>query len=145
MKKFAAVVIALVAFGAGLGLVQAAEKTHKAVYHLNSKDIETQKDVLRNAQNHINATGKDKTDLRIVMHAGGVQLMKNALKDPEMKSSIDNLKLQGVSFNICAKTLERGKIDYKKDLYDVKQSDLVPSGVAEIAILQSKGFAYVKP
>ena len=144
MKKFVAIAVALVAFG-GLGLAQAAEKAHKVVYHLNSKDVETQKDVLRNAQNHLSATGKDNTDLRIVMHAGGVQLMKNALKDPEIKSSVDNLKLQGVSFNICQKTLERGKIDYKNDLYDVSAKDLVPSGVAEIAILQGKGYAYVKP
>jgi hypothetical protein len=136
----------LLTLGTGLGVAQAAgDKPHKAVYHLNSKDIETQKDVLRNSQNHISATGKDKTDLRIVMHAGGVSMMRTAKTDVDLKSQIDNLKLQGVKFVICQKTLERGNIDYKKDLYDVSEKDLVPSGVAEIALLQEKGFSYVKP
>jgi uncharacterized protein len=135
----------LFTLGAGLGVAQAADKPHKAVYHLNSADIETQKDVLRNANNHISAVGKDNIDLRIVMHAGGVSMLRKAKTDESLKSQIDELKIKGVKFVICKKTLERGNIDYKKDLYDVSESDLVPSGVAEIALLQEKGFSYVKP
>ena len=135
----------LFTLGTGLGVAQAADKPHKAVYHLNSADIETQKDVLRNANNHISAVGKDNVDLRIVMHAGGVSMLRKAKTDESLKSQIDELKIKGVKFVICKKTLERGNIDYKKDLYDVSESDLVPSGVAEIALLQEKGFSYVKP
>jgi uncharacterized protein len=142
--------VLLLTLGIGLGNAQAADKDktdkpHKAVYHLNSGDIETQKDVLRNSNNHINAIGKDNIDLRIVMHAGGVSLLRKAKDDVALKSQIDDLKLKGVKFVVCKITLERGKIDYKKDLYDVAESDLVPSGVAEIALLQEKGFSYVKP
>jgi len=144
-KILALATVALLTLGAGLGAAQAADKEHKAVYHLNSKETDTQKDVLRNSQNHINAVGKDKLDLRIVMHAGGVNLLKTAMTDVEVKSQIDNLKLQGVKFVVCKVTLDRNKIDYKKDLYDVSEKDLVPSGVAEIALLQEKGFSYVKP
>jgi intracellular sulfur oxidation DsrE/DsrF family protein len=144
-KIMTAAALMLLTLGAGLGVVQAAEKAHKAVYHLNSADIETEKDVLRNANNHVMAIGKDNIDLRIVMHAGGVQLLRRAKTDVDLKSQIDDLKLKGVKFEICKKTLTRGKIDYKKDLYDVSESDLVPSGVAEIALLQEKGYSYVKP
>ncbi len=144
-KIFALAALTLLTLGTGLGIAQAADKPHKAVYHLNSNDIDTQKDVLRNSQNHINAIGKDNLDLRIVMHAGGGNLLKAAMTDVGIKSQIDNLKLQGVKFVVCKVTLDRNKIDYKKDLYDVSEKDLVPSGVAEIALLQEKGFGYVKP
>lgn len=144
-KALPIALMTLLALGAGMNIAQAADKPHKAVYHLNSKDIETQKDVLRNAQNHIKAIGADKIDLRIVMHAGGVGLMRNAKTDESMKAEIDKLRLSGAKFNICKITLDRGNIDYKKDLYDVSEKDLVPSGVAEIALLQEKGFSYVKP
>jgi intracellular sulfur oxidation DsrE/DsrF family protein len=144
-KLLTLAVLAMMTLGTAATIAQAADKPNKAVYHLNSKETETQTDVLRNAQNHLDAIGKDKIDLRIVMHAGGVSMLRKAKTDEGIKSSIDNLKLQGVQFVICKKTLERGKIDYKKDLYDVSEKDLVPSGVAEIALLQAKGFGYVKP
>jgi intracellular sulfur oxidation DsrE/DsrF family protein len=31
------------------------------------------------------------------------------------------------------------------DLYDVDESDIVKSGVAHIAVLQVRGYAYLKP
>ena len=37
------------------------------------------------------------------------------------------------------------KIDYKNDLFDVSKADIVPSGVAEVANLQQKGYVYIKP
>ena len=144
-KSFTVALLALLTLGMGTSIAQAADKTHKAVYHLNSKEIETQKDVLRNAQNHLDAIGADKMDLRIVMHAGGVSMLRTAKNDIDLQSTIENLKLKGVKFEVCKKTLDRGKINYKTDLYDVSEKDLVASGVAEIALLQEQGFSYVKP
>jgi intracellular sulfur oxidation DsrE/DsrF family protein len=148
MKKTFVAVLAMtgLAMGAAAGLAQAAEaaKEYKAVYHLNSDDIKHHKAFLGNVQNHINAVGKDKLDLRVVMHGPGLAILQNAKTDNDIQSKIDNLKLQGVSFNVCANTLKSKNID-KKDLYDVSDKDIVPSGVAELAILQSKGYAYVKP
>jgi hypothetical protein len=115
------------------------------VYHINTGDAAQQKAALRNVQNHINAIGKENLDLRIVMHGDGVGLVQNAKTMEDMKSTVDKLKLQGIAFNICANTLTGKKLDYKKDLYDVTEKDIVPSGVAELANLQQKGFAYVKP
>lgn len=144
-KLLALAVLAMMTLGTAVTIAQAADKPNKVVYHLNSKELETQKDVLRNAQNHLDAIGKDKIDLRIVMHAGGVSMLRAAKTDESVKSGIDTLKLQGVQFVVCKKTLERGNINYKTDLYDVSEKDIVPSGVAEIALLQAKGFGYVKP
>lgn len=144
-KALTVAFITLLTLGMGANIAQAADKQHKAVYHLNSKEIETQKDVLRNVSNHIEAIGADKLDLRIVMHAGGVSMLRTAKTDVEIQGKIENLKLKGVKFEVCKITLDRGKIDYKKDLYDVSEKDLVPSGVAEIALLQEQGFSYIKP
>jgi intracellular sulfur oxidation DsrE/DsrF family protein len=62
-----------------------------------------------------------------------------------MQSKVINLKKQGIHFNVCANTLKGKKINYKNDMYDVSEQDIVPSGVAEIAALQAKGYSYVKP
>lgn len=142
MKKLLAVAAVVSLVGAGSAL--AAEK-QKVVYHLNSDDAKHQMAFMQNVQNHINAVGKENLDLRVVMHGPGITLMQNAKGNEDVKSRVDNLKLQGITFNICANTLKGKKVDYKKDMYDVSEKDIVPSGVAEIAILQTKGYAYVKP
>ncbi|MEK6771594.1 MAG: DsrE family protein [Pseudomonadota bacterium] len=144
MKKFLAILTAVLAIGALQGNALAADK-HKVVYHVNGGDEKQHMATLRNIQNHINAVGKDNLDLRVVMHGNGLDLVQSAKKNNDIASNIDKLKIQGVAFNVCGNTLKGKKLDAKKDLYDVSQKDIVPSGVAEIAILQNKGFAYIKP
>ena len=148
MKKLLTVaVVALLPFTVGVGKVLATEggAKQKVVYHLNSDDGKHQMAFMQNIQNHINAVGKENLDLRVVMHGPGITLLQNAKKDEDVKSRVDNLKLQGITFNVCANTLKGKKVNHKTDMYDVSDKDIVPSGVAEIAILQSKGYAYVKP
>lgn len=117
----------------------------KVAYHINYDDEKRQKGALRNIQNHINAVGKENLDLRVVMHGKGVSLLKNANNDPDFQSKVISLKKQGIKFNVCSNTLKGKKINYKNDLHDVSEQDIVPSGVAELAALQAKGYAYVKP
>ena len=117
----------------------------KVVYHINYDDPKKQKGALRNIQNHINAVGKENLDLRVVMHGNGLSLLQRANDDMNFQSSVVNLKSQGIGFKVCNNTLKGRKIDYETDLFDVAKNDIVPSGVAEIAHLQSAGFAYVKP
>ncbi len=117
----------------------------KVVYHVNFDDEKQLKAALGNIQNHINAVGKENIDLRVVMHGPGVALLQMANKNPDFSDKISNLKRQGIHFNVCNNTLQGKKINYKTDLYDVSQEDIVPSGVAEIAHLQTQGFSYVKP
>ena len=61
-----------------------------------------------------------------------------------MQATIANLKSQGVKFSVCANTLKGRKVSLDQ-LYDAEKADVVPSGVAEIAHLQSQGFAYMRP
>jgi hypothetical protein len=137
------------------GPVVAAEK-QKVVYHVNYYNPKKQAGALRNIQNHINAVGAENLDLKVVLHGNGVSLlmypdalsgdtkMKEANANDEMQAKITNLKGQGVKFNVCANTLKGRKVA-EDDLYDFSKADIVPSGVAELAILQSQGYAYIKP
>ena len=137
------------------GDAMAATTKQKVVYHINGDDPAQEKAALGNIQNHINAVGKDNLDLKVVLHGDGVALllypdakgktkMKQANATDEMQAKITGLKQQGVQIQVCANTLKGRNVD-AKDLYDVVQADIVPSGVAQLAILQSQGYAYIKP
>jgi len=71
--------------------------------------------------------------------------MKMANADEQVQAKIAGLKDQGIKLQVCANTLKGRKIDADNDLYDVSKADIVPSGVAQLAILQSQGYAYIKP
>ena len=127
----------------------------KVVYHVNYYGSKEQTAALRNVQNHINAVGAENLELRVVLHGNGVAMlmypdalegtkMKEANANDEMQARIAGLKEQGVSFNVCANTL-KGRNVPMDALYDTDQADIVPSGVAELAKLQGKGFTYIKP
>ncbi len=117
----------------------------KVVYHVNTDDAKTLKAALGNIQNHINAVGKDNIELKVVMHGDGLELLKTANTNPDMQSKVVNLKGQKVEFVVCNNTLVGRKINFKNDLFDVSEKDIVPSGVAELAKLQQQGYVYIKP
>ena len=129
----------------------------KVVYHINYDKAKRQGGALRNIQNHINAVGAENLDIKVVMHGNGLSLLvdpaalkrlpkfKHANGNAKMTAKVANLKNQGVSFSVCKNTVKGKKVDVDGDLYDVSGDDIVPSGVAEIAYLQKKGYAYIKP
>lgn len=119
----------------------------KVVYHNDGQVYENPKyfrKLLRNARNHVAAVGKEHVNIRIVDHGDGVVMLQLANADPELAKQIDELRDQGVKFLVCKNTLSERKIDWHT-LYGVKESDLVTSGVAELAKLQQQGFLYVHP
>ncbi|MCW9023371.1 MAG: DsrE family protein [Gammaproteobacteria bacterium] len=128
----------------------------KVVYHINYDQPKAQAGALRNIQNHINAVGAENMDIKIVLHGKGLSLllmpeakentrMEYANADEVRQAKISGLKDQGVKFQVCANTLKGKKISYEDDLYDVYDSDIVPSGVAELSYLQMQGYTYIKP
>lgn len=147
MKKLVIIlVLPLLALSAGLKLTLAGEYgKQKVVYHINYDDPKGLKAAVGNIQNHINAVGKANLDLRVVLHGNGVALLVLAKEDLVMQEKIDSLKGQGVKFNVCNNTLQGRKMNYQRDLFGVGEKDIVPSGVAEIAALQAKGYVYIKP
>ena len=156
MKKI--IGLALMALVLGVASIAGAADRYtkqKVVYHINYYGAKQQEGALRNIQNHINAVGAENLDLKVVMHGNGVSLvmepeylsetkMKEANATAEMQARIAGLKQQGVEFNICANTLKGRKVPMDA-LYDTTDADIVPSGVAELAHLQSQGYTYIKP
>lgn len=129
----------------------------KVVYHINYDNPKQQAGALRNIQNHINAVGAENMDIKVVLHGNGLALLinpeslanlpkfKHANANQEMTARIDGLKNQGVAFNVCANTVKGRGVNIERDLYLVDKSDIVPSGVAELAHLQAQGYTYIKP
>ncbi|WP_019623595.1 DsrE family protein [Thioalkalivibrio thiocyanoxidans] len=146
MKHLHIIALALVSFLLIAPATALAEYgDQKVVYHVNYNDMDRHMAAMGNIQNHINAVGADKMDIRVVMHGPGLGLLRNAKENDDLAGRIDELKFQGVDFNICNVTVTRGNISIADELYDASEDDIVPSGVAEIAHLQQQGFVYLRP
>ena len=118
------------------------------VYHFNSDDQKIHKAGLINIQNHIDAVGKENVEIIAVLHGPGLTMLQKGKTEEDNFLRVENLKKQGVKLGVCNVTITRQKLN-KDELFvgssKVKDSDIVPSGVAEIAKLQSEGYAYIKP
>lgn len=101
--------------------------------------------VLQVAQNHVDAVGADKLDLRIILQGEGVDFLSWARDSFDARHKIDHLKLEGVKFLVCRNTLLARGIDPDRELYDVAKEDVIRTAVGEIAQLEQKGFQYIKP
>jgi len=115
----------------------------KVVYHVNN--LQTAYGALRNVKNHLNALGDKNIEVRVVTHSSGAFAMVDGTKDKKGHSFSDTiaaLSNRGVKFYICANTIRGKKIPKDKINLNAK---VVPSGVAEVAHLQQKGFLYIKP
>jgi uncharacterized protein len=115
----------------------------RAVYHF-SEGLAQAARGLEYIRNHLEADPQ--AQIVVVTHALGVDfLMKGAktTRGNEFRSAIEDLDLQGVKFRVCEITLrERG---LRREQF-VAGGEFVPSGVAEIARLQSReGYAYLRP
>lgn len=114
----------------------------KVVYQLNDSNVDFQIQVMRNVNNHVRAIGKGNIELHLVVFAGGLTALETS--KPETVAALENLRAQGVKIAVCNNTLKARNVDWST-LKDVKETDIVPAGVAELAYLQQKGFAYVRP
>ncbi len=147
MKKFITVTAAalmVLSFATGSAMAANGYGKQKVVYHINFDNPKRQNGALRNIQNHINAVGAKNLDLRVIMHGKGYTLLKRANNDLALQNKIIKLKDQGVKFEMCANTMRGHKLK-PSDLFGLKKSDIVPSGVAEIAKLEEEGYAYIRP
>lgn len=135
------------ACAATLGFTSAAQaqatQQVKAVYHVNT-DVNTVPAILNNIRNHMSADPKAK--IVVVTHGPGINFLLQDAKDSqgrEFSGSVSDLVSKGVDFRVCNNTLTTRNISPDRVLMEAK---IVPSGVAEVARLQSQeGYAYLKP
>lgn len=125
------------------GLSTALAQDIKVAYHVNT-GVETSAAILGNVRNHLAADPKAK--IVVVTHGLGIDFLLDGAKDSkgrEFTGVVADLAGKGVQFRVCNNTLTSRNIDPSKVSMDAK---IVPSGVAEVARLQSKeGFVYLKP
>ncbi|KXW55788.1 DsrE family protein [Ferrovum sp. PN-J185] len=116
----------------------------KVVVPLTTDNPKIQGMKLRNIENAIKATKEWKGHLKtvVILYAKGVTLLDHPNDD--IKTKIEALKKEDVQFEVCNNSLKEQGRDYH-DLYDVKESDIVPSGFAEVVYLQQKEHYVVNP
>jgi uncharacterized protein len=115
----------------------------RVVYHVNDSNAQAA-NALRNISNHLEVNPKAK--IIVVTHAQGVDFLFDGAKDQRgnpYNIAVEQLKGQGVQFDVCQITLRNRKLDQGKF---IPETSFVPSGVAEITRLQQReGYAYLRP
>lgn len=125
------------------------------LYHCDFGDDRRYDAMLRNINNHLSAHDFDPMGIKIVIvaHGPGIKYHLTDLAgtpwekapaiDPDYEKRMAGLAQYGVEVYLCRITFERMGLDLAR----AKQAPfikIVPSGVATVAYLQSKGYAYLK-
>jgi intracellular sulfur oxidation DsrE/DsrF family protein len=124
------------------------------IYHCDFGDPQRFSQMLQNMLNHYSAYEFDtfKLKLVIVAHGPGLKFFLDDLTgtpwekdriDPEIYKRLVGLTKYGAEAYLCQITYKRLNIDPAKTKKD-EFLKFVPSGVATVAELQTKGFAYLK-
>jgi hypothetical protein len=124
------------------------------LYHCDFGDVGRFSQMLTNINNHLSAYEFDslRVKLVIVAHGAGIKFfLADRSGTPWEKDQIDDeiykrfvgLTKFGVEAYLCEITYKRQKIDMAKTRNDPFLK-FVPSGVATVAELQGKGYAYLK-
>ncbi|HWV51121.1 DsrE family protein [Pseudorhodoplanes sp.] len=124
------------------------------LYHCDFGDVQRFSQMLTNINNHLSVYEFDpmRVKLVIVAHGAGIKFfLADRSGTPWEKDQIDEdiykrfvgLTKFGVEAYLCEITYKRQKIDMAKTR-DGAFLKFVPSGVATVAELQGKGFAYLK-
>jgi intracellular sulfur oxidation DsrE/DsrF family protein len=147
LSAFVGALIVLAAGGcAGTGGAGGGSATEdKVVYHING-GLEQATNGLRNVRNHLEVNPKAR--IVVVSHAQGVDFLMRDKKDVNgnpYEVTVQDLKSQGVQFDVCLITLRNRNRNLNKSQF-IEESTFVPSGVAEITRLQQReGYAYLRP
>jgi uncharacterized protein len=124
------------------------------LYHCDFGDPRRFSQMLQNMLNHYSAYEFDSFKLKLVVvaHGQGLKFFLDDLSgtlwekdtiDPEIYKRFVGLTKYGVEAYLCQITYKRLQIDPAKTRKDAFLK-FVPSGVATVAELQAKGFAYLK-
>ncbi len=119
----------------------AAAVEEKVVYHVN--DASVARVAMNNVNNHLSASPNAK--IVVVTHGKGIDFLLNDAKDDKgaFEPQVAGLKEKGVEFRVCRNTLKSRNLT---DDAVIMEAKVVPSGVAEIGMLQAKeGYVYLKP
>ncbi len=123
-------------------------------YHCDFGDPRRIGQMLTNINNHLSAHDFNPLDVKIVIvtHGQGIKPFLTDLEgtpwaadkpEPELFARTEALAKYGVDVYLCQITFKNNKIDPAK-ARSAPFIKLVPSGVAAVAALQARGYAYIK-
>lgn len=113
-------------------------KKYHVIFHID--EMMKSKLVLGNITNLITDLGEENLEIELLANSEAVKLMLKASN--EFSRQLSSLKLKNVTFAACANSLRQMNLN-KDLLFDF--CIVVPSGVGELVIKQSNGYAYIKP
>lgn len=125
------------------------------LYHCDFGEPQRFIQMLQNIANHYSAYGADPfaLQLAIVAHGPGVKFFLESLDGTTWSDEaatvrkiferVEDVARNGLKVHLCEITFARLKID-KSKARKAEFVGFVPSGVAAVAALQAKGFAYLK-
>ena len=130
------------AASAGTGFTGAkADKDHyNVIFHIDAGGEATIKKTLNNINNLLNDPRlKGKVSVELLANSKGFAVY---VKNNGFEEKLKHLQKQGVILSQCANTLKELHVD-RNDLYPF--ISIVPSGMGEITIRESEGWAYIHP
>jgi uncharacterized protein len=124
------------------------------VYHCDFGDPRRVRQMLTNISNHMSVYDYDPFRIKVyvVTHAQGIKPFLDNFEgtpwskdapDPELLPRYAGIAKYGVEVLLCRLSFKSNNIDLAKARSD-SFIKMIPSGIAAVADLQSKGFAYVK-
>jgi len=124
------------------------------LYHCDFGDPKRFSQLITNMSNHLSVYDYDTMRVKLVLvtHGPGVKFFLDDLSgtpwandkiDPDLYKRFAGLAKFGVEAYLCQITFKRNNMDLGKAKKDAFLK-FVPSGVATVAELQAKGYAYLK-
>jgi uncharacterized protein len=132
----------LVWFTLAFGMGAACAQDNTVVYHIDDWQAQALRG-LRSIRNHLDTDPTAK--ITVVAYGDGIDFLMEGAKDHNgslFAGPVAALVARGVRFEVCEITLKNRNL--KKDAF-LQEADFTPSGVVELAKLQKKGYAYIKP
>ena len=118
----------------------ASKKSYKAIFQLDSNDPKIITKTIRNINNALNDPRLEgKLQIELIAFSGGTDAY---LKQSPYEDDLSKLVRRGVIVTQCNNTLKERKID-PSEIYNFIA--IVPSGVGELIVRQSDGWAVIKP
>lgn len=131
-----------------LDIPEAHYGAQKVVYHVASRGSWRDREseawrLVAVLNNHINVIQPDEIALTVIFQGDGVDALRRATQNPKLADAFDRLKARGVTFRVCARTLEAARMGVAT-LHGISEKDLVQAGVAELIHLQKQGYSYIR-
>lgn len=115
------------------------ERTYRVVVHLDESSPEKHQEVLRNITNLLNDLGPEQTQVELVTHGPGIDLL---LQGSSFAEQVRQLQDRGVVMAVCHNTLRGRSIPEERVL---PGATVVPAGIGELVRRQREGWQYVRP